>query len=446
VSADSTVFLFAAEQLGRQAGLFNILENIQAGPTDRLRLVAAQQKIVVYHTRGGRHALHYVLNGAVSGPRQQGPPRELFRPVIMPGSLYLTSAFFTLEPQHCPPAASSVQFDEFPARAGYFLSAAPRATPGSRQVIAPGPQQSWTMVLGTDIVRREYRVHGIPYYSITSRRDTANRMAQELAPFFTRYFPTLRTFWHDDKAAYYYLCLLPTYNTGPAAGGFAWGPGFVMKYSGPFDNWKKYVIAHETSHNWIGFEQQLGADSFANQWFGEGFNDYVCLINLAASGIYSAQDFLEYINERTLRPHYTSAIRSAPNDSITSNYWRKQEYQRLPYRRGLLYAFYLDNQVRLASGGQHTLRDVLLTLRARNQALQAKDPDASLTVEDFIEAAGQFVPREQVAHDVAVHMRHGQPLDFHHFPLIPAFSLTFDGEVPVLALSGTLPLSAIYPW
>ncbi len=446
VSADSTVFVFAPEHLGGQADIFQVLENLRPGPTDRLRVVPAQQKIVVLHTRAGRHTLHYVLNGAIAGPRQKSTPRELFRPVIMPGSLYLTSAFFLLQPQDCPPAASSLQFDQFPAGVGYFLSAAPRATPGSRQLLQPGRQQFWTMVLGTDIVRREYRVHNIPYYSLTSRRDTVNRMSQELAPFFTRFFPTLRTFWHDDQDAYYYLCVLPTYNTEPTAGGFGWGPGFIMKYSGPFDNWAKLIVAHETSHSWIGSQLTLGENSFANQWFGEGFNDYVCLINLAASGIFDSQTFLEYLNNRTLRPHYTSAIRSAPNDSIAPNYWRNTAYQRLPYRRGLLYAFYLDNQVRLASHNQYTLRDVLLALRTRARALQAKDPNANLSVDDFIETAGRFMPREQVAHDVAVHMLQGQPLDFHHFPLIPAFRVTFDGEVPVLGLTGTTPLSAIYSW
>jgi len=271
-------------------------------------------------------------------------------------------------------------------------------------------------------------------------------MAQALEPFFTHYFPTLRTFWHDDDAAYYYVCVLPTFNTGPTAGGFNWGPGFIMKYAGPFDNWKKEVIGHETSHTWIGNKMQLGADSFDNQWFGEGFNDYVCLINLAAAGIFGPEAFLEYVNERTLRPHYTSPLRGMPNDSIARNYWRNQHYQKLPYRRGLLYAFYLDNQVRLASQGEHTLCDVLLALAARNKELKAKDPEATLTVEDFIAVAGRFVPREQVAREVARHMVQGQPLDFRKISLIPAFRLTFDGPVPVLGLADATALPAVYHW
>lgn len=445
VSADSTVFLFDADQFGGQTDIFQVLEDVQGEAGDRLKRVPQLHKIVVYHTRRGPHQLRYVLNGQITDPPKQLVQRELFRPVIKPGSLYLVSSFFLLQPQHCSPPAISLQFDQFPAKASYFLSVAPNATPATRQVLNPAQATEWLLVLGTDIERHEYRVHGIPYYAITSRRDTLNHMQQELAPFFERFFPSLRTFWQDDKAAYYYLCLLPTYNTGPSGGGFGWGPGFIMKYAGPFDAKKKQTIAHETSHTWIGQQLQLGSGSFANQWFGEGFNDYVALTTLAASGVFGPQEFLNYLNNNTLTTHYNSPVRGIPNDSIAAHYWQDPQYQRLPYRRGLLYAFYLDNQLRLASAGRHTLRDLLLALYALHQETQRRQPKANLTVEDFINVAGRFLPRAQVAQEVEKYMLQGQPLDFTHIPLIPAFRITGQ-PTPVLQLSQPATLLECYHW
>jgi predicted metalloprotease with PDZ domain len=118
-------------------------------------------------------------------------------------------------------------------------------------------------------------------------------------PFFTSYFPALRGFWNDYDAKYYYLYLSPLYYANrKEQGGFGWAPGFVMKYSGIVDNTTIAIIAHETSHNWIGNSNlALGSNSLAHQWFGEGFTDYVCLTTLNKCGMYSDEVFMEKLNE-----------------------------------------------------------------------------------------------------------------------------------------------------
>src|SRR5690606_5084561 len=132
------------------------------------------------------------------------------------------------------------------------------------------------------------------------------------------------------------------------------------------------------------------------------FNDYATLINLANSGIYGQAEFLNYLNEETLKPHYRSEVKAAHNDSIAEYYWTDYaNYGKLPYRRGLIYAFYLDNQIRLGSNGKFTLRHMLLDLYAKRKA---KKEDGILTVEDFIDAGSAYVDKKELERQVARHM------------------------------------------
>ena len=108
--------------------------------------------------------------------------------------------------------------------------------------------------------------------------------------------------------------------------------GFIMKYLGDFKNWKKIVIAHETSHNWIGLKLKIGLDNFDHQWFGEGFNDYVTIINLAKSKIFYAGVFISYLNKDNIELYYTSPVKDSSNAAIAKKYWKDyKNFGKLPY-------------------------------------------------------------------------------------------------------------------
>ena len=111
--------------------------------------------------------------------------------------------------------------------------------------------------------------------------------------------------------------VLPLQYTGTTnGGGFGMKNGFLMKYLGDFKNWKKIVIADETSHNWIGLKLKIGLDNFDHQWFGEGFNYYVTIINLAKSKIIYTGAFISYLNKVNLELYYTSPVKDSSNAAI----------------------------------------------------------------------------------------------------------------------------------
>jgi predicted metalloprotease with PDZ domain len=444
-SKDSTVFIYGDPNFGGQNEIFKVLQDIDS--KDKFKITPGERKITVYHTDYGLKKISYTINGRLVGNPKRATVDELFRPLITPNILYLVPQFFMINPVGHSAVSATIRWDSFPPGLPYFISIAAGTSPGIKQTIPLNKEQDVLILMGKALVINTYKVHGIPYYSITSKADTTNNLTADLEPFFKRYFPGLRNFWEDDKAPYYYISILPLLSIDkPWATGYSQKHGFVMRYSGKFDNDKKRVLAHETSHSWIGNNMQIGTDEFDNQWFGEGFNDYVMLINLVNTGIQNKAEFLEYINKNNFLDHYTSPVKNAPNDSIATKFWTDKNYQTLPYKRGFIYAFYFDNQIRLMSNGKKTIRDFLLALYKRNQQIHSANPAANLTLDDYIAVASKFVPEKQVRNEVEINLINGKPLDFKTIKLIDGFIIDYLDSIPVLKISKTTNLKKIYAW
>ncbi len=444
---DSTVFILGDPGFGGQADLFKVVQQIKCDASDSYKTTPSANKVVIRHAGAGVKKLSYTINGAITGKPERAVYNELFRPVITPGSLYILPLLFMLEPQNTAATSLSIQWHSAPKNMTYFMSAAPGTAPLKKQVIDMQHKDDFVMLMGDDLVINNYKVHGIPYYMITSKKDTVNNMQSAIAPFFTSYFPHLRDIWKDDSCVNYYVSLLPLKSAlKPLQGGFNWASGFIMKYSGPFDEQKKRVLAHETSHSWIGNFITIGQNSFDDQWFGEGFNDYICNLALLRSGIDSAKGFVHYVNDENLAKHYSSPVKNAPNDSIAARYWKDKNYEKLPYHRGFIFAFYLDNQIRLASGGKQSLRDLLLVLFKRAKVIKAADSDKNITLKDFLDATSLFLPPAQVQHDVDTYMLKGTPIDFSQVKLIADFNMTIQNGIPVLGLNAGSDLHDFCNW
>lgn len=445
-SKDSTIFTFGTEGLGGQQDIFSVLTHIAGSLGDSVAVQPGRKTIVVYHQDNSQKQLVYQIDGkSVTDTTNRALYNELFRPVIKDGFLYIVSLVFMVRPVGHPAQQVGIQWDTVVKDVSYFMSYAPDANPLTRQVIPAQQSTDLLLIAGTDITTKSYQVGKVPYYFVSSKRDTINNIQAVFAPFFERYFPAIRRFWNDPTGTYYYICALPLLTkTKPMVGGFAWGPGFILKYAGQFDNSKRETIAHETAHYWIGHKVSIGSDSFTDQWFGEGFNDYVAVINLVQSGIFTQTDYVDYVNKTNFALHYVSPVRDSSNASIAQQYWRNYQFQKLPYRRGFVYAFYLDNQIRLATKNQHSLRDVLLTLFDRQKRVEASP--TSLTRQDFIDAVSRYLPKVQVEREVAEYIVNGKPLDFQAIQLMPGFSVQYNGVIPVLSLSSSVNLLDIYRW
>jgi len=447
---DSTVFIFGDPDFGGQTDIFKVIKNIRCTKPEVLKIDEVDRRITIYHKGAKKHRLTYEIDGSVDLNKPTvTSAMELFRPVITKGILTLVNQLFALDIIDGSNPLVSFSWRSYPENFSYFNSVQPSQTDPSEKISDYYDELSELVyfVMGDNIEVKEYSVMGIPHYCVTTKEDKyGNDLQGNLSPFFESYFPSIHRFWNDTDFPFYFLVITALQNNQRELGGGGFGikNGFVMKLGRKFGTREKYVTAHETAHSWTGVKIMLGEDSFDHQWFGEGFNDYTTIINLANSKIYDEEEFLHYLNEETLKPHYTSKIKAVHNDSIAAKYWTDYvNYGVLPYRRGLIYAFYLDNQIRLASNGKFTLRNMLLDLYALRKT---KKSDEILTVDDFISAGAAYVDKKELAGQVARHMIEGQPIDFNNVKLIAEFNIDINNNIPKVNLTEGADLSEIYQW
>ena len=446
---DSTVFIFGDPSFGGQHDIFNAIKNIRSTEPERLKIDEVSRQITVYHHGAKTHKLNYEIDGALPVDKPtMSSQKELFRPVITKEVLTLVTNQFALEVTDQSNPLVSFHWNKYPENFVYFNSIDPsQSVPSEKISDYYDNVQMMLFVMGDNIIMKEFNVMGIPYYCMTTKEDKyGNDLQESVDPFFESYFQSMHRFWNDTDFSFYFLSVTALQNNVSEVGGGGFGlkNGFVMKLGRKFGVREKYVIAHETAHSWIGIKITLGEGSFDHQWFGEGFNDYTTIINLANSKIYGQEEFLHYLNEESFKKHYESEVKAVHNDSIAANYWTDYgNYGVLPYRRGLIYAFYLDNQIRLASSGKFTLRDMLLDIHALRKS---KKNNETITVDEFISAGAKYLEKSELKKQIQRYMIEGQPIDFTEVKLIDEFEIEINKNIPRIKLTERADLSKIYQW
>ena len=173
-----------------------------------------------------------------------------------------------------------------------------------------------------------------------------------------------RNFWNDHSQNYFTVTMQPF----PQENGSSFqGTGLTNSFATSVSNNDQtelgqmvYLFNHELMHNWIG--HTIHNDNEEEQyWFSEGFTEYYTFKNIAKNKI-NGLDGTFFIDEfnRTIRDLYASSVTEAPNSEINyDNFWTNYEYSKLPYWRGAIFAFYLDQKIQQMSEGKQSLDDVM---------------------------------------------------------------------------------------
>lgn len=137
------------------------------------------------------------------------------------------------------------------------------------------------------------------------------------------------------------------------------------------------LIAHEMMHSWIPHRiGRMPEDNEATHyWLSEGFTEWTIFRLLVREGLWAPQDFADAFNTAT-EAFDLSALRGATADEIAAKFWLDGDMGRLPYRKGMLIASWLDAKVREKTKGKRNLDDVLLKMQKaakRDSEAQAYD-------------------------------------------------------------------------
>ncbi|WP_299272014.1 M1 family aminopeptidase [uncultured Psychroserpens sp.] len=238
-----------------------------------------------------------------------------------------------------------------------------------------------------------------------------------------------RDFWQDHTQDYFAVTLIPTIQE---RGSSFQGSGLTNSFATNASNNEYletqglvYLFNHELQHNWTG--HIIKNDNEEEQyWFSEGFTDYYTIKNIAKGNIFNLDESY-FINEfnNFIKSLYTSPVKDVPNSEMTyENFWSgKEGMQKLPYRRGAILAFYLDQKIKQDSNGKYCLDNVLLDFK--NDALENKQ---KITHAYFIQTVNNYV-NDDFKPFFDTHIENGQLYNLEHIFKNFGFEYTPTSEV-----------------
>ena len=144
------------------------------------------------------------------------------------------------------------------------------------------------------------------------------------------------------------------------------------------------VVAHERLHKWFGGFLKHGSQENYNKWFLEGFTDYYTYYLNYLNGIIDFEEYLKSYND-CLEEYFSLPTVYATNEVIANNFWKGEVFERLPYLRGRIFAYELDNKIKEKTKDRMCLDDVI-----KYMIKISYNKDIEFSTEFFIETLKTF--------------------------------------------------------
>jgi predicted metalloprotease with PDZ domain len=245
---------------------------------------------------------------------------------------------------------------------------------------------------------------------------------------------TQREFWKDNCFDYYTVIMTPTLTQndslykGQSITGSGVKNGFLIQSSNnPFNSFytMQYIFSHEMLHDWIGGKIPMRNEEL-NYWFSEGFTDYYAYKNRLRSGELSFEEWRSDFNTDVLAAHWKNPDRNKPNYLIKDDFWKSRTIEKIPYRRGAIFALWLDNQILRKSNYTKSLDDLMRDILAACSQQQRKFTD-----ELFLEIAQRYLDRD-LNYFFQKHVINGVDFEFKDGDFIEGLGVVIDQGIPQL--------------
>lgn len=219
-------------------------------------------------------------------------------------------------------------------------------------------------------------------------------------------------FWDDPRGGNFSVSLIPTYETWYSVGGSGFSTAFISFASNNDKvtlNQMRWLYNHELLHKWIG-RTILNENEVEQYWFSEGFTDYYSYKLQLKNDYLQIKEYVDILNKEVMTPHHKDPVKNIPNSQLTfQEYWGNYaKYQKLPYRRGLLYAFLIDNQIKRASNNTKSLDNLMQEFLE----LALKDKDFRLNQFVFLERLSKLLNHPNVETEFEKYINKGELIDF----------------------------------
>ncbi|OCA74240.1 M1 family aminopeptidase [Chryseobacterium arthrosphaerae] len=248
-----------------------------------------------------------------------------------------------------------------------------------------------------------------------------------------------RDFWKDYDQNYFTVTMTPTVSQkdslfkGYSTTGSAIKNAFMIQgTNNPFNdkNSYLYLLHHELMHEWIGNKIQNKNEEL-NYWFSEGFTDYYTYKNRLRIKDISADEWLRLFNSEVIRNHWKNPQRDIPNYKIKDDFWKSRDVEKVPYRRGAIFAFWLDNQILLKSRYRKSLDDLM-----RELLKKCTEKKLKFTDELFLDLVQQYLDRD-ITYFFQKHIISGEDIDLTREKWIDGFEFKNMEAIPQLEIDRT---------
>ncbi|MCL6267805.1 M1 family aminopeptidase [Flagellimonas myxillae] len=287
-----------------------------------------------------------------------------------------------------------------------------------------------SIFVGGDFTIDEITIKGNKVY-LATRGNWVPFSVDEVRDLLQETLECQRNFWNDHSQEYFTVTMQPF----PLENGSSFqGTGLTNSFATSVSNndltqlnQMVYLFNHELMHNWIGHE--IHNDNEEEQyWFSEGFTEYYTFKNIAKNGINDLRPsyFIQEIN-RTIRNLHASPVFMAPNSEINyDNFWTNPDYSKLPYSRGAIFAFVLDQQIQLATNRTKNLDDIM-----RRIFHDAAHDGQKVTHEYFVNMVKEYLGEEFESY-FDKHIEQGVPVPLAEF--FTSLKLEFTRESRIFEL------------
>lgn len=364
-------------QFGGAGHLFRCIRDLRCTtPGARLRIDADTLFATLVHRAGEELTLSYTLVQDFPGSAVEGD--RAFRPLLQASYFHVLGNTLFVAPKWNETYEVSVDWRGFPPGWRLHGSVAPGETP--RHFASPDLRWLESVFAGGDYRLHRAEIRGKPLWMAVRGREWGFS-DDSLFSMLVRTVTLQREFWQDFDAPFYSVVLTPLASRPVAAAGQVFvstrisylGTGLQHAFTAFATPHKllevkdlHHLFHHELMHEWIGGRIRNGCagNDMQMAWFSEGFTEYFALKNMLKGGFLSAEQYMDRLNERIFRGLYRSPLREAPNSMVAARFFLDPEVETLPYQRGCVFAFFLDNAIKAGSAGQRNLHGLMIELLA----------------------------------------------------------------------------------
>ena len=438
--ADSTCFSYPDEVWG-ESHLSRCLTGLESKqPGYRFKIVPDSNRLVVYHPHQKNISFSYKIKQDYPGDSI----RIFNRPRVKDNYFHVQGQSLFVIPEQVvyhktgqPYISAGFEWVGFPA--GYTI----HNTLGANQQKKRKTLLVWDELYSSLFVGGDYRIYSFRYegkpVDLAVRGEWQLYKEEQLFAEVKRVISVQRAFWKDNSAGYFTVIMSPTVTaydstfSGQSICGTALYNGFMIQASNnPFNDFGsiKYTLNHELMHNWIG-QKIRPQNEELNYWFSEGFTDYYTYKNRLRSGDLTMDQWQKEFNEEVIKAHFKNPQRNKPNYVVKDNFWKGRDYEKIPYRRGAIFALWLDNQILKVSGYTQSLDDAM-----KDILKECTQEHKTFTNEMLLRVARRYLQRD-IAYFFEKYVISGVDYDFKTEDLIDGFAVDYreDGMMLLSASS-----------